>query len=94
MLLGVPIFDAALVVLSRLRRGKPVYTASRDHTYHRLLEFGWSSNRAVLAMQIAALGLGCLAFSRSPWIANSIFAASVFVGILGIILLDDRRRWP
>jgi UDP-N-acetylmuramyl pentapeptide phosphotransferase/UDP-N-acetylglucosamine-1-phosphate transferase len=96
MLLGVPIFDASLVVLSRLRRRKPVYSASRDHTYHRLLQFGWSSNRAVLAMQIAALVLGCLAFlalARSPLIANLIFAGSVLAGILGIVLLDRRRQW-
>jgi UDP-GlcNAc:undecaprenyl-phosphate GlcNAc-1-phosphate transferase len=96
MLLGVPIFDASLVVLSRLRRRKPVYSASRDHTYHRLLQFGWSSNRAVLAMQIAALVLGCLAFlalARSPLIANLIFAGTLLAGILGIVLLDRRRQW-
>ena len=96
MLLGVPIFDMTLVVLSRLRRGKPVYEAARDHTYHRLLGLGWSSNRAVLGMQVAALLLGCLAFvalTRPPLVANIIFASLILCGILAILYLDNRKRW-
>lgn len=97
MLLGVPIFDTTLVVLSRLRRRRTVYTASRDHTYHRLLAFGWSSNRAVLAMQVAALLLGCIAFvvlTRSPVIANAVFVTLVFIGVVAIMILDNRKLWP
>ncbi|GAG55115.1 unnamed protein product, partial [marine sediment metagenome] len=52
MLLGVPLFDMVLVVISRLRRRKPVYSAARDHTYHRLVALGWTSGKAVLGMQI------------------------------------------
>ena len=96
MILGVPIFDAALVVFSRLRRGKAVYLAARDHTYHRLIAAGWSSTRAVLAMQVAALLLGCLAFvvlPRPPLVANITFAAVLFIGGLLLAFLDDRKRW-
>jgi len=97
MLLGIPIFDMTLVVMSRLRRGKPVYEAARDHTYHRLLDLGWSSNRAVLGMQVAALLLGCLAFvalTRPPLVANFIFAGMLVCGLLVIIFLDNNKRWP
>lgn len=96
MLLGVPIFDTTLVVISRLRRGRPVYEAARDHTYHRLLSLGWGSNRAVLIMQVTSLLLGCLAFvalTRPPLVANSIFAGLLVVGLLVIVLLDGRKRW-
>lgn len=96
MLLGIPIFDAVLVVLSRLRRRRPVYTAALDHTYHRLLAFGWNSNRAVVFMQVASLLLGCLAFvalTRPPLVANGIFAAVVAGGIAALGYLDSRRRW-
>jgi UDP-GlcNAc:undecaprenyl-phosphate GlcNAc-1-phosphate transferase len=96
MLLGVPIFDMLLVVLSRLRRGRPVYTAARDHTYHRLLAMGWNSNRAVLLMQVASLLLGCLAFvvlTRPPLVANSIFAAVLLAGLVSLVYLDSRKRW-
>jgi UDP-GlcNAc:undecaprenyl-phosphate GlcNAc-1-phosphate transferase len=96
MLLGIPIFDMALVVLSRLRRGRPIYISSLDHTYHRLLAFGWDSNRAVLFMHVVSLLLGCLAFvvlTRPPLLANGIFVAVLVAGALAIGFLDDRRRW-
>jgi hypothetical protein len=97
MLLGVSIFDMTLVVTSRLKRGKPIYEAARDHTYHRLLDLGWSSNRAVLGMQVSALLLGCLAFvalTRPPLVANIIFVGLLACGMLVIIFLDNSTRWP
>ncbi|HEX9618100.1 MAG TPA: MraY family glycosyltransferase [Anaerolineales bacterium] len=96
MLLGVPIFDTVLVVLSRLRRRRKVYTAARDHTYHRLLAFGWNSNRAVLFMQVSSLLLGCLAFvvlTRPPLFANTIFGVIVLAGMLALGYLDNGKRW-
>ncbi len=96
MLLGVPIFDAALVVFSRLRRGKAIYLAARDHTYHRLIAAGWSSTRAVLAMQVTALLLGCLAFvvlPRPPLVANITFIVVLLLGGLLLYYLDHRKRW-
>ena len=96
MLLGVPIFDAVLVVLSRLRRGKPIYEAALDHTYHRLLHMGLPSNRAVLVMQVASLMLGCLAFVcliQPPFIANTIFTILVFSGGAALVMLDRRSDW-
>jgi UDP-GlcNAc:undecaprenyl-phosphate GlcNAc-1-phosphate transferase len=80
-----------LVVFSRPRRRQPIYQAGLDHTYHRLVALGMSSNRAVLTMQFAALTLGCLAFfglSLSPLLANLIFAACLLAGVLGIAFLE------
>lgn len=97
MLLGIPIFDMTLVVLSRFRRRKPVYTAARDHTYHRLLALGINSNRAVVLMHIISLLLGCLAFmllTRPPVFANAIFFTILLIGATGIYYLDSRKHWP
>lgn len=96
MLLGVPIFDAVLVVVSRLRRGKPIYAAALDHTYHRLLYMGLPSNRAVLVMQVASLMLGCLAFVslvQPPVIANTIFTILLISGGAALVMLDRRSDW-
>jgi len=96
MLLGVPLFDMVLVVISRLRRKKPVYSAARDHTYHRLVALGWTSGKAVLGMQIVSLLLGCLAFvvlTRPPLIANGIFILIVILAVIALVYLDDRKRW-
>ena len=96
LLLIVPIFDASLVIVSRLRQRKPVYAAGLDHTYHRLLRMGVSSNRAVLVMQVAALTLNCLAFmclNQPPLIANTVFLIVLCLGGLLLILLDQRAYW-
>src|SRR5215213_2220753 len=85
LLLGVPIFDTSLVVISRLRHKKAVYQGGLDHTYHRLVNLGLASSRAVLTMHLSAIVSGCLAFMALPlpplW-ANVIFGAALLVGLL------------
>ena len=95
MLMGVPIFDITLVVYSRLRHRYPIYKASRDHSYHRLVSLGMSSNRAVLTMHITAILLGCLAFvalGLPPLTANLIFAAAFSAGAAALFLLESRTQ--
>lgn len=96
MLLGVPLFDMVLVIISRFRRKKPVYTAARDHTFHRLVALGWTSGKAVLGMQIVSLLLGCLAFvvlTRPPLITNGIFIIIIVLAVIALVYFDDRKRW-
>jgi UDP-GlcNAc:undecaprenyl-phosphate GlcNAc-1-phosphate transferase len=96
LLAGVPLFDAALVVISRLRRGKPIYEAALDHTFHRLTMYGMSPNRAVLTMHGVSLLFGCMAFVAlylPPIIANAFFGAASLAGIGTLVFLDDKRRW-
>jgi UDP-GlcNAc:undecaprenyl-phosphate GlcNAc-1-phosphate transferase len=96
MLLGVPLFDMVLVIISRVRRKKPVYTAARDHTYHRLVALGWAPGKAVLGMQVVSLLLGCLAFvvlTRPPLITNGIFIIIIILAVIALVYFDDRKRW-
>lgn len=96
ILLGVPIFDTILIVFSRLRRGKPIYTAARDHTYHRLVNLLGSPNRAVLVMQMNALllsGLAILGLNQPPAIANTIFAIVIAAGLAALIFLETATKW-
>ncbi len=48
---GLVILDTSLVVVSRLRRGAPVLSGSRDHLSHRLL--GWTGSARGVAMVLA-----------------------------------------
>lgn len=91
LLVGVPIFDTVLVVVSRLRRGVPIYKGALDHSYHRLVAMGMSSNRAVATMHIVALLLGSLAFiclSLPPVFANLIFGAILTLAAVALVLLE------
>jgi UDP-GlcNAc:undecaprenyl-phosphate/decaprenyl-phosphate GlcNAc-1-phosphate transferase len=91
LLLAVPIFDMTLVVVSRLRRKKPIYHASLDHTYHRLVQRGMSQNRAILSLHCVAALLGSLALiilPMNPWLANGVFGLILVFGLVTLILLD------
>ncbi len=96
LLVGVPIFDTALVSFSRLRRRKPFYQGGVDHTYHRLVALGLEPGRAVMAMHMAALMLECAAFvalSLPPGQANGIFAGCILAGFACMFYLDNPKRW-
>ena len=91
LLFGVPIFDMVLVVISRLRHKRPIYSSARDHTYHRLRNLGFGPNKSVLLLHILAVGLGCLAIlalNQPPLWANLIFGIAVFVGLGLIVFLE------
>jgi UDP-GlcNAc:undecaprenyl-phosphate GlcNAc-1-phosphate transferase len=94
LLLSVPIFDTSLVTLSRLRHRKAVYQAGLDHTYHRLVNLGLPSSRAVLTMHLAAIVSGCLAFMALPlpplW-ANLIFISALLPGLLLLFWLEKKE---
>jgi UDP-GlcNAc:undecaprenyl-phosphate GlcNAc-1-phosphate transferase len=97
MILGLPIFDILLVVISRLRRAQPIYLADRGHTYHRLTALGVPPNQAVLILHMISLFLGCLAFialNLPPLAANIIFGGTILAGIYFLFFLDNRKRWP
>lgn len=100
LVLGVPIFDMALVVLSRIRHGGNVYKAALDHTYHRLSYLGIESTRAIYLMQLTGFGLGLLAFSvlSVSYLVGNIFfgmillAALLLIGVLEYLYADKTGR--
>lgn len=62
LVLGIPIFDTALVIFSRLRRGlNPLTTPGKDHLSHRLVRAGMTHREAVLTLYLAQAALGALA---------------------------------
>jgi UDP-GlcNAc:undecaprenyl-phosphate GlcNAc-1-phosphate transferase len=97
LLAGLPIFDVALVTVSRMRRGVGVMTGGRDHLTHRLL-LRLRSPRAVglaLAMLQAFLcTLAILGYEAGStavtWLGSAVFLA----GVVAIIVLDSARWRP
>lgn len=61
VVLGLPVFDTTLVVISRLRRGVPVYQGGKDHVSHRLVTMGLTQREAVLILYLICGALGVLA---------------------------------
>ena len=93
MLLGVPIFDTTLVVLSRIRRGQRVGSGRRDHTYHRLIALGISPRYAVLVVHVVALVVSCLAFLTlylPAWLALTFFFSTILCGMALLLWLERK----
>ncbi len=60
LVLAVPLFDMAMVMWIRLRRGQPVYVGDVNHISHRLVRLGLPQSWAVVLIYLitATLGLG------------------------------------
>jgi UDP-GlcNAc:undecaprenyl-phosphate GlcNAc-1-phosphate transferase len=61
IVLGLPVFDTTLVVVSRVRRGVPIYQGGKDHVSHRLVAMGLTQREAVLVLYLVCGVLGVLA---------------------------------
>jgi len=93
LVLGVPIFDTTLVVVSRLRRGlNPTTHPGKDHFSHRLVAMGFSQREAVMAIYLICGALGVLAIfltQASVVEAYAIGAIVLLAGLFGLWRLEQ-----
>jgi UDP-GlcNAc:undecaprenyl-phosphate GlcNAc-1-phosphate transferase len=95
IILGLPLFDTASVIVIRLRDGRPVFKGDRMHLSHRLVRMGMSTLQAVLfnflmAFTIAANALLIIS-SRA---LHSLVAVVQVVALMAMvsILMAMRNR--
>jgi UDP-GlcNAc:undecaprenyl-phosphate GlcNAc-1-phosphate transferase len=61
IVLGLPVFDTTLVVVSRLRRGlNPLVSPGKDHVSHRLVRLGLTHRETVLTLYLVCCALGAV----------------------------------
>lgn len=100
VVLGLPIFDAALVTLTRLIEGRSPMLGGKDHTSHRLVSLGLSQRAAVLvlyavcaALGVAAVQLSHASISEGAMIGAGLAAAAAVAFVfLNWAYLRNRRR--
>lgn len=73
--LGLPIADTLLAMLRRALRGRPLFSADKEHIHHKLLALGLTQRQAVLVLYGVCLLLAAFAFALT-------FASSRDVGLL------------
>jgi UDP-GlcNAc:undecaprenyl-phosphate GlcNAc-1-phosphate transferase len=99
LVLGLPIFDTALVSVSRLRRRVPVWQGGRDHLSHRLATFGWSTKKVVMVLYLVAGILGAAGTILSllpptPAYALGALVLCVALGFAWWVEREELRRPP
>lgn len=101
VVLGMPIFDATLVVFTRLRERRSPMLGGKDHTSHRLVSLGLSSRLAVLVMYgvCAALGFSAIDLAHATvneglWIGArlAVVAVAAFVFLEYVYIRNKRKR--
>lgn len=93
---GLPVFDTALVVVSRRRRGAQVFSGATDHTTHRLLGVLRAPRAVALALAAGQAGLCGLAIEATrlgPEAALVIGSIVLLLGAATIIAVEWPTRW-
>ena len=95
LVLGVPLFDTTLVIISRLRRGlNPLTAAGKDHVSHRLVALGYTQREAVLILYLVGGALGVVAvFITEATVAEGYVAGAV-IGLAGLWGIWRMERVP
>lgn len=97
LMVGLPVFDTALVVYSRRRRGAQVFTGATDHTTHRLRAV-LGSPRAVAAalaiVQATLCGLAIEATRLGTDVAVGLGCLAILLGMATIVVVDGPRWTP
>jgi len=95
---ALPLLDAALAVIRRLRIRSSIFTGDRKHSYDLLSDLGWPARRIVLAFYgvtatLAAIGLFGVRSESPPFWAVAVISAALlmFVTIrLGALQTGER----
>jgi len=94
LVMGLPIFDMTLVVLSRIRRRIPPYRAGRDHFSHRLVRLGLTRREAVLTLYLVAIAFGMFSlFLLKASIVEGYFTG-VVIAIGALLMLVRLEQIP
>lgn len=92
LIMLVPLFDTAIVSLSRIATGIPVSRRGLDHSHHRLLALGLSGQRAVaLCWGLALVAGGCavaIALMPYPYLVATLPMMAAVFGVVGLFMVD------
>lgn len=86
LIVGVPLYDAAFVVIRRFIDKRPVYLGDDQHLSHRLVRAGFPPTEAVVILWGAAIvlaGVGTLAAMAETTFRYVLLVASLLVLIAG-----------
>jgi len=95
LLLGLPMLDTLLVVVSRTRRGVSIVTAGRDHLTHRLRVRLQSPGAVAAALAVTQAAVACLTIVAARIGRTSIIVVAMACLALGatIVAVLDSPAW-
>jgi UDP-GlcNAc:undecaprenyl-phosphate GlcNAc-1-phosphate transferase len=94
LLAGVPLFDMTVVVVARLRDGRPLWRGSTDHTSHRLAAWGRSRRHVLLIAVAAQLACSAVAYAIYDRPVPLVLTVGAVVAALWLGLLWTFLKMP
>jgi UDP-GlcNAc:undecaprenyl-phosphate GlcNAc-1-phosphate transferase len=85
LVMGIPLFDAAFVVVMRFKEGRPIYLGDNHHLSHRLVRGGFTHVEAVIilwGLGLILASMGILALHAQELYRYLIFGASVLFMVM------------
>lgn len=86
LVLGIPILDAAWVILRRLASGQSPWKADRRHLHHRLLDAGLSQRQTVFLYWVLSALFGSIALTSQTY--GKVIAGTILIVLMAIIGLS------
>jgi UDP-GlcNAc:undecaprenyl-phosphate GlcNAc-1-phosphate transferase len=95
LVMAVPLYDMATVILIRLRQGRSPFAADKNHFSHRLVDLGLTKPQAVLTVYLttATCGLGALLLHRVDTVGAVLILLLIgcVLSLIGILESTARR---
>jgi UDP-GlcNAc:undecaprenyl-phosphate GlcNAc-1-phosphate transferase len=90
--LAIPLADASLAIMRRVRGRRPVFHPDKQHIHHWLLDMARSHRQAVLVMYLwsAMMATAALVLALGPGVAWRIVAGAITVALVASIVVLPR----
>lgn len=85
MVLGLPVIDAALVIVKRIREGRSPVWGGYEHFHHYLLDHGWGKRRIALLYWSVSAALAVLALRLN--------SSSKYFTMMAVLLIIGGLIW-
>ncbi len=89
MVLGLPMMDAVLVIIKRLREGRSPVWGGREHLHHYLLDAGWSKKQIAVFYWVISIILAVLAWQLKAPLKLFTMAAIALVAAGAILWVKN-----
>jgi UDP-GlcNAc:undecaprenyl-phosphate/decaprenyl-phosphate GlcNAc-1-phosphate transferase len=93
LVLGIPLLDAAYLIIYRLYRGRSPMSADRGHLHHRLLDIGLSQQQVVMIFYLLSATFGVLWFFLPGKLPKLIALGAMAVVLVALLFYISRRRF-
>jgi UDP-GlcNAc:undecaprenyl-phosphate/decaprenyl-phosphate GlcNAc-1-phosphate transferase len=90
LVLVLPIIDFAWVIGERIRNGKSIFKADRNHLHHKLMDLGWSQRKIALHYYSVTILVSIVALNTRAIGKSITLLISIFIMVLTLFFINKK----